>query len=245
MEIKYFKWYSYSLNREMEYKVYGDQGVPFIYFPTQYKRFYEAEDEGVIMTLSYLIEAGKLFVIAVDNIDGESLSNFVNWDKRKRLELQEDYYNYFFNELYPSLKRLYNFQKLPVALGMSFGAFQAMNFFLRQPTMFSGVFGISGIYRISFFFNDYYDELAFLNSPIDSLNLLNNSHYLAEYKKKKILVVVSNGAYEEEALSETIELEKAFKKNAIDIECYYWSNEYPHDWSSWNIYVNYYIKEFL
>ena len=80
------KWYSYSLNRDMEYMVYGSKGVPFFYFPTQYKRFYEAYDEGVIATLSYYIEAGKMFVIAVDNIDCESLSNFASWDKKKRLE---------------------------------------------------------------------------------------------------------------------------------------------------------------
>lgn len=54
--INYEKWYSHNLNRDMEYKVYGNKGIPFIYFPTQYKRFYEAEDEGVIETLAYYIE---------------------------------------------------------------------------------------------------------------------------------------------------------------------------------------------
>ncbi len=245
MDVKYFKWYSYSLNREMEYKVYGSRGVPFFYFPTQYKRFFEAEDEGVIATLSYLIDSGKLFVVAVDNIDYESLSNFNNWDKRKRLERQESYFEYVINELYPSVNNLYKFSSLPIAFGMSFGAFQAMNMFLRKPQLFGGVFAMSGIYKITFFFNDYYDELAFLNSPIDSLNLLKNNEYLNLYKKRNILLVVSNGAYESEALHDTYELEKAFNKNGIPISCYYWTKDYPHDWSSWKIYLNYYIKNFL
>ena len=48
MEVRYYKWYSYNLNRDMEYKVYGEQGIPFFYFPTQYQRFYEAENRGII-----------------------------------------------------------------------------------------------------------------------------------------------------------------------------------------------------
>ncbi len=242
---KYHKWYSYSLNRDMEYMVYGDRGVPFIYFPTQYNRFYEAYDKGVIASLAYYIESGKIFIISVDNIDTESLSNFSYWDKRKRLERQEEYYNYIIQELYPSIKQDYNINSLPYTLGMSFGAYQAMNMLIRQPSLFAGTFSMSGIYKISFFINDYYDELAFYNSPLDSIRLLKDENYINLLRTKKILIVVSNGAYEDESYLETIELEEALNNKNIPNQTYYWTSNYPHDFSSWNIYLDYYIKMFL
>ncbi len=239
------KWYSYSLNRDMEYMVYGSKGVPFFYFPTQYKRFYEAYDEGVIATLSYYIEAGKMFVIAVDNIDCESLSNFASWDKKKRLERQEEYYNYITTELYLSLAKEYDFTQKPVCLGMSFGAYQAMNMLIRRPDLFSGVFAMSGIYKITYFISDYYDELAFLNCPIDSIKLLKDESYINLLRSKKIVVVVSSGAFEEESLKETTALETVMREKQIPAEFYYWTDNYPHDWPSWKIYLDYYIKNFL
>ena len=229
----------------MEYMVYGNKGIPFIYFPTQYNRYYEAFDKGVVSSLSYYIETGKITLICVDSIDIESLSSHANQDKRSRLLRQEEYYNYIIKELYVAVMNEYNFNILPYVLGMSFGAYQAMNMLIRQPNLFSGVWAMSGIYKISYFIDDYYDELAFLNCPLDSINLLKDEAYINKLRSKKILVIVSSGAYEEESLRETIELEKAFNNKNIPSEVYYWTNNYPHDFSSWNIYLNYYIKDFL
>ncbi len=245
MEINYYKWYSYELKRDMEYKIYGTKGKPFIYFPTQYNRFYEVEEKGVVDTLRYLIDGEQIVLISCDSLDSESLSNYGYWDKNKRLELYEDYYNYFFNELYIALKGKFGFSELPIVFGMSFGAYQAMNFFLRRPELFSGVFAMSGIYRISFFIKDYYNELAFYNSPIDSVIMLNNPAYIKLYNKKKIMMIVSNGAFENDSYNDTVDLEREFNRKGIKNETYYWSNNYPHDFSSWNIYLNYYIKKFL
>lgn len=246
MEVRYYKWYSYNLNRDMEYKVYGEQGIPFFYFPTQYQRFYEAENRGIIHELSKYIEEGKLFVIAVDSIDSESLSNTTYWDKRKRLELQEAYHNYFTNELYEVIKKDYNPYSLPVLFGMSFGAYQAMNFFIRRPMLYKGVFALSGIYNIRFFINDYYDDLSYLNSPIDQIRLMNNDYYLDIYRHKKIVMVVSSGAYEESSINDTYDLQQSFlHREILNVEAYYWTSNYPHDWSSWKTYLNFYIRDFL
>lgn len=243
--VNYYKWYSYNLNRDMEFKVYGDRGIPFIYFPTQYMRFFEVEDKGVINHLANLIETGKIMIIACDNVDKEGLSNFSYWDKRKRLEIEEAFYNYFILELLPCVDNMYHFKTKPVLYGMSFGAYQAMNFFLRRPDLFNGVMTFSGIYNIRFFFNDYFDDLAYLNSPIDSISGLNNDEYIRLYNEKKILMVVSNGAYENEAYPDTVELARLFSLKGIKHKVFYWTSNYPHDWSSWHIYLDYYLNMFL
>ena len=74
---------------------------------------------------------------------------------------------------------------------------------------------------------------------------LKDEKYLNLLRNKKIIVVVSSGAYEEESLKETYELEEAMKNKAIPACFYYWTNNYPHNFSSWKIYLSFYIKEFL
>lgn len=242
MDIDYITYYSHYLNHSMEIKTYGYSGQIFIYFPTQYKRFYEIENEGIIDCLAPYIDSGRIIVVTLDSdIDNNLSSGF--WDKRKILERQEEYFHFFTEEFYSWLYERYHFQEKPITFGMSFGAYQAMNIFLRMPHLFNGTFCMSGVYDIRFFFNDYFDDLAFLNSPVDSLNLMNNELYKEELRKKRIIIVVSSGAYE--LTYETSNLERAFHKNDIYPQIYYWSNEYPHDWWAWKVYLKYYIENLL
>ena len=245
MVVRYFKEFSKLLNRDMEYKTYGDSGIVFFYFPSQYQRFYEVEDQGIVSLLYPFIESKQMMIVSVDSIDKESLSNTYFWDKKKRLALQEKYCDYFYFELYPKIVSQYKAEILPVTFGMSFGGYQAMNLFLRRPKLFSGTFCLSGIYKIDFFINDYYDQIAFLNSPIDSINMLTNKDIVDTYNTKKILMVVSTGAYEEDSYNQTKELDESFYKKSIDHQAYYWSDNYPHDWSSWKTYLNFYLPEFI
>lgn len=245
MKIDYRVWHSDRLGRDMEYKVYGHGGKLLIYFPTQWNRFFEAEDKGVVATLSGPIEEGRLTLVAVDSIDGESLCNYGYWDKRKRLELQEAYFNYFYHELLPSLEHDYPHEGLPYLLGMSFGAYQAMAFYLRVPDRFDGVFAFSGIYDIRYFFSDYFDDLALLNSPIDLAYTMGDPYQIECLRNKKMLVVVSYGAYESECVDNTRRLEEILHSKGIHKQFYYWSHEFPHDFPSWNHYLYHYIWEIL
>lgn len=245
MDVEYRRWWSDRLGREMEYKVYGRQGKCLVYFPTQYNRFYEAEDRGIVHVLSRYIEEGRLMLVAVDSIDGESLSNFSWWDKHARLELQERYLSYVKDELIPSIHNDYWVWGRPYLLGMSFGAYQAMNLFLREARSFDGVFAFSGIYDVNYFTEGYSDYLSFLNCPIDFAYSLDDWGYVDEIRKKKILVVVSHGAWEERCIYETGRLQDALRSKGIDGEFYYWGSEFPHDWGSWHRYLEFYVPSIL
>ena len=49
MKIEYFKTYSSYLDREMEFKVYGHCGRPMLVFPCQNGRFFDYEDQKMIV----------------------------------------------------------------------------------------------------------------------------------------------------------------------------------------------------
>ena len=57
MITKYVKKYSPSLDREMEYKIYGDKGKGVLVFPSQDGRFYDYQDFDMVASLSQFIDS--------------------------------------------------------------------------------------------------------------------------------------------------------------------------------------------
>lgn len=52
MQVQYIKEYSNCLDREMEYKIYGQGGKLCLAIPSQNGRFFEWEDRGMIHEVS-------------------------------------------------------------------------------------------------------------------------------------------------------------------------------------------------
>ena len=179
MKIEYYKEYSNILKRDMEFKVYGHAGKPCIFFPSQNGRFYDYEDRGMINSIEWYIENGKIQIFCVDSMDLESFS--ADWmNPSDRIFHQELYYRYIVEEF---VKRVYDINPNGynnsgiMTYGVSMGAYHAVNFLIRRPDIFDAVLALSGIYRTNFFIHDYSDELMFLNSPIDSLRNMNYDNF--------------------------------------------------------------------
>ena len=188
MKIEYFKEYSEILGRDMEFKVFGHGGKPCIAFPTQNGRFYDYEDRGIIESMSWYIEQGRIQVFCVDSMDVESFSAEYK-DPKERIENQERYFNYIINELVNRVYEINNFNHEDsgiLTFGVSLGAYHAVNCFLRRPDIFDGVLALSGVYRAEFWIKDYSSDLMFLNSPITSLSYMKHNHPYIELYKKSI-----------------------------------------------------------
>lgn len=247
MKIEYYKEYSHNLGRFMEFKVFGHAGKPCLAFPSQNDRFYFYEDQGMINSIEQYISDGKIQVFCIDTFDYESWS--ATWKcSHDRIRAQEAYFKYVIEEIVP---RIYEINNNPLngqilTFGCSIGAYQAVNFYLRRPDIFNSVLALSGIYHTGFFINDYSDELTFLNSPIDSLKFMDINHpYIDLYKKGKIIICVGQGAYENDCVNETINLEIEMKRLNIPAWFDYWGSEYIHDWPSWRIQFPHFIGYFL
>ena len=74
MKVEWFKEYSHCLNRDMEFKVYGHAGIPFLVFPCQDGRYFDFEDRKMYDTVAHHIEAGRIQFFACDSIDPETWS---------------------------------------------------------------------------------------------------------------------------------------------------------------------------
>ena len=69
MQTYYTKWYSPSVGRDMEIKVYGHGGRPVLFIPCQDGRFYDFENYKMTDAWAPWIESGQCTVFAIDTLD--------------------------------------------------------------------------------------------------------------------------------------------------------------------------------
>lgn len=243
MEIKYIKKYSNSLGRDMEYKVYGSKGHGVLVFPSQNGRFYDYQDFDMVSVLSQFIDAGQIHLICVDSIDKETWSD-EGGDEHKRISLHERWFKYITDELIPQV-RLTTDERLFVT-GCSMGGFHAANFFFRRPDLFSTLLSLSGLYYAGFFFHNYHDPLIYDNSPFDFIRNMPDDHpYVDIYRHRTIIMCVGQGAWEDELLDSTRQMDSLLKSKQIPAWVDYWGYDVSHDWVWWRKQVYYFMNILL
>ncbi|MHB8134749.1 MAG: esterase family protein [Anaerolineaceae bacterium] len=241
MNIEYHKWFSHNLNREMELKVYGDAGKPLVVFPTQCGRFFDFENNGMIHAIHPFIDAGKVKVIAVDSIDEQS---WANWDAHPadRARRHEDYDRYIVDEVAPFIRMHSDgTQEKSIVTGCSMGAYHACNFFFRHPDVFDGVIALSGLYKLTTFIGDYMDDLVYFNSPLAYLPEMQDEWYISQYKQSQIIFCVGQGAWEDDMLKDTRELQNILEDKKIPFWIDYWGFDVNHDWPWWQKQLPYFL----
>lgn len=249
MEIRYFKHFSNSLGRAMEFKVYGHRGMPVLFIPCQAGRFFDFENFKMDQYWAKWIEAGQVTVYSCDVIDGETYAD-KEGDPRYRIELHEKWYHYIVDELVPYIKHLSgerNWHDEPImTFGCSMGAMHAANLFFRRPDLFGSVFAISGLYDSEGFFGDYMDDLLYQNTPCRYLaNMSPDHHYINMYNDRKMLIVVGQGAWEDELKESTANLKRVCEEKGIHAQIDFWGYDVNHDWPWWYKMVEYYVPQLL
>ena len=243
MKVEYYNEFSHELNRDMEFKVYGEKGVPCLVFPAQDGRFYDFENFGMIEAAKEYVEAGRVQFFCCDSIDAETWSN-EEGSPRERMEQHERWYHYIIDELVPKINEINdNKSEGIMTCGCSMGAMHALNFLLRRPDIFHRVLGMSGIYHADFFFKDYHDELTYRNSPSDYLpNTALDHPYLELYRKAEIALCCGRGAWEQEMESSLREMESIFEDKCVDAWIDYWGYDVSHDWYWWKKQIDYFLQ---
>src|SRR5271157_3577930 len=191
MRRDYIKWFSPSLNRDMELLAYGERGFPVVVFATSGGRFYEYEDRGMVGALARKIEAGELQLICVDSVDQESWYN--RWARpADRLHRQNAFDAYLAVELAPFVRERTNWQQMATT-GCSFGGYHAINFALRHPGLVAYAVSMSGAFDIPRRFLDgYYDENAYFHAPLDYLPNVNDEELLDKMRRNYYVLAVGN-----------------------------------------------------
>lgn len=250
MKTEYFKEYSHCLNRDMEFKVYGHGGKPILAFPSQDGRFYDFEDFNMVSSIEHLINCGKVQLFCCDSIDKETWSDTFG-GKGHRIYMHEQWYYYIINELVPKIFEINKnsnvyFDNKIITVGCSLGAMHAVNFMFRRPDIFDGCIGLSGYYDSDFVFYDYYNDLAYKNSPIRYINDMPYDHeFIDMYRNNKIVMCCGQGAWEDEMIYSLNKFKKILENKGISAWIDLWGKDVNHDWDWWKIQLPYFLENIL
>ncbi|MBI3930102.1 MAG: esterase family protein [Armatimonadetes bacterium] len=223
----------------MELRVYGHAGKPAIVFPSQEGRFFEYEDFGMVEVCVPYLEAGKLLLITVDSVDGQSWLNG-SAHPRDRALRHNDYDRYIVDEVIPFARGLAPGEGI-MSTGCSMGGYHSANFYFRHPDKFDSLIALSGVYRLNLFIGDYMDEHVYYHVPLAYLPGLEDPHYLEHYCQGKIVVCVGQGAWEDDMVADTRALQKILEDKKIPARIDYWGYDVNHDWVWWRKMMPYFL----
>ena len=235
MKRDHHRWYSPSLDRDMELLTFGHAGARLLVFPTSMGRFYEWEDRGMVGALGEQLERGWVQMFCVDSIDAESW--YARWKRpADRAWRQLQYDNYLLTEVLPLTRQL-NPNPFMITTGASFGAYHAINFAFRHPNLVGRTIGLSGVYDISQWTDGYHDDNVYFNNP---MSYIPNEH---DWGRKAALqrmdIILVTGA-DDPLRSSTEEMSAVLWRAEIGNALRVWDG-WAHDWPWWNQMITHYI----
>jgi esterase/lipase superfamily enzyme len=228
MRREYHKWYSHRLGRHMELLTYGHAGFPVLVFPSSRGRFHEYEDRGMIHTLARKIEAGHLQIFCVDSVDAESWYNR-GIHPHDRVARHVAYESYVLEEVVPFMKGANGAGQISVT-GCSFGGYHSVNFALKHPDLVTNCVSMSGAFDMRSFMDGYYDNLFYLNNPVDYVAGLTDRWFLDRYKGMRLVLAAGD---HDICLGENFRMADILGRKGITHWLDVWTGGERHDWPLW------------
>ena len=241
MEHDQRRWWSPALSQDMELRVYGRGGKPILVFPSSGGKFYEYQDFGMVEAVRPFVESGRVSLVTIDSIDGQS---WMNRDAHPadRARRHQGYDRYVVDEVAPFIRNHFPGCGRFLATGCSMGAYHAANFLFRHPDVFDAVIALSGVYELSSFIGDYMDDNVYFNTPLAYLPNLQDPWYLDQYRRSQIVICVGQGAWEEDMIRDTRRLEAILAAKGVPAWFDYWGHDVNHDWPWWRVQMPYFLS---
>ncbi|NLW21127.1 MAG: esterase family protein [Clostridiales bacterium] len=245
MNIRHSDFYSHILGQRLNMSLYGHGGQPCLVFPSQDGNSRDFEGFGMVEVCRPWIEAGRLRLYCVDSLDQQTWSAY-HRPPRERMQRQEAWFAHLVEEFVPFMHHDSGHEGRLMTLGCSLGAFHAANALLRRPDLFESVIALSGAYDARWLLAGYMDELAYLNSPLDSIRGMPRDHpWIRRYQDCRIILCCGQGAWEEEMLRSLRLLEAAMRDKGIHPWVDIWGFDVNHDWDWWRVQLAYFLGKLM
>jgi esterase/lipase superfamily enzyme len=235
MNERYIKWWTPSLSREFEMLVFGDgRGLPLILFPTSFGRYSQNKDFGLIDAVAGHIDAGRVTVYCPDAIDLDSFYNKAI-HPADRMRTHNAYESVIVRDVFDFARREGSCHRVGMC-GASLGAYHALNIAFRYPDAVSHLISMSGAFEISDFFNGYYDENIYFNSPY---------HYIPNlpdpWRFNHMSIIIATGEWDN-TRHESLRMSGILNSKGIQ----HWFDDRKwcgHDWNYWRDMLPFYLSK--
>jgi esterase/lipase superfamily enzyme len=214
----------------MPLAAFGHYGKPLLLFPTGGGDYLEHERFLMIKALSPLIDAGRIKVYLVGNINREGWIDPKAHGGHKSW-LQARFDDYLVNEVLPFVRRhCGGSPRKFAAAGMSLGAYNAVNVACKHPSWFDLVVTMSGTFDLKRWMGDHWDENYYFNHPHDYLPGL-EGEALDELRRAFFLLAVGLGRTDNPRNS--LRFGRLLTSKGIPNRVEVWGEDANHDWPTW------------
>jgi len=229
----YSKEFSHRLGRDMEILHFGHAGRPLLVFPTSMGRFYQWEDFGMVGALGDFIDSGRIQLVCVDSVDGES------WYARDRhpadrVRRHLEYEAYILDEVLPRMPGS------AIACGTSFGALHAVLLAARHPTRVGGFIAWSGAYDTSPWLDGYYDDSTYFTNLFAFLPGLTDEAYLGPLRAQHPKVIATGD--QDPNVEDSRRLAGLLRDKGVQVGLEIWPG-WAHDWPYWKDMMRRYLSD--
>ena len=226
---QHHRWFSRSLDRDMDLLVFGHAGPPMLVFPSSMGAFFEYEDRGMVGGLRDKLEHGGLQLYCVSSIDSESWYNKQTHPKN-RVRRHVQYESYILNDVVPLVRHLNPHHPTMGVTGCSFGAYHAMILALRHPHTFTWCVTMGGAFDIGQFLHGYFDQECYFLHPPSFLPNLSDDHYLDQYRRNKWVLVTGEWDI---CRADNESFSRLLHYKGIPHALHVWGHGSKHDWPYW------------
>lgn len=209
--------------------IYGDSGTPILALPTRGAQCGQWEEYGMTETISLQLKKGYNQLFCIDSIDKESLLN-EDIEPANRIVRHRQYESYVIEEVIPFIRKQNSIDYIIIA-GVDLGGYHAINLGLKHPKEFGKAIGMSGIYDIRPFMDDFFNDSIYYNSPIDYIPNLNKQPLLNEIRQVDFRLASYKHDKRKDSASKMSDiLRMKFIEHKLDI----WDVEETDEWSLWS-----------
>ena len=223
---------------------YGHYGRPVLAFPAERGRAWDWQDQGMIDAVGGLLEAGRIKLYCVDSFDSVSWSN-QSAPLEERAWQHGRYESWILDQVVPFIHGDTGGEILTV--GISLGAFHAVNFALKRADIFPLAIGMSGNYDPAAW-NGWGErgEQTYFNNPIDYVEHLGGDHLDWLRDRLSVLIVCGQGMWEDStgALESSKRLAGLLGAKGLRHELDLWGHDVAHDWPSWRAQIAHHLPRF-
>jgi esterase/lipase superfamily enzyme len=223
---------------------YGHYGRPVLAFPAEQGRAWDWQDQGMIDAVGGLLEAGRIKLYCVDSFDSASWSN-QSAPLEERARQHGRYESWIQDQVVPFIHGDTGGEILTV--GISLGAFHAVNFALKRADLFPLAIGMSGNYDPAAW-NGWGErgEQTYFNNPVDYVEHLGGDHLDWLRGRLSVLLVCGQGMWEDStgALESSKRLAGLLAAKGLRHELDLWGHDVAHDWPSWRAQIAHHLPRF-
>jgi esterase/lipase superfamily enzyme len=224
---------------------YGHYGRPLLVFPSQEGRASDYEERGMIESIKWLLDEGRLKVYCIDSFDSHSWHD-PTLPLEERARRHGLYESWILEQVVPWIHHDCGGPTEIMTNGCSFGAYHAANFTLKRADLFPLAICHSGVYDVAVVGGGEGGDTLYFNNPMDYVAQLHGDHLRWLREQANLVLVCGQGQWEDTtgALGSSIRFAELLSEKGIRHELDLWGYDVPHDWPSWRAQLAHHLQRF-